>query len=279
MPAPVSAAEPKRIVLIAGTKSHPPGFHEYEKGVRILKASLETSPNAASLVRVDAYFDGWPDDDKNLDGADAILMYCDGSDHDENAHPILRGDRLNKIGELMKKGVGFAAIHYTVFVPGKRGGAEFLDWIGGYFDYETGAAPNHWLSKIRTEKTKPYPASPTHPISRGLPPSFELNEEYYFNIRFDEKDPRLTPILKTPMPGETDDQTVAWCVERADGGRGFGFTGGHFHSNWADENFRRMVLNALLWIAHAEVPKEGALSPPPTPEQLAPSQNPQTKND
>jgi hypothetical protein len=48
-------------------------------------------------------------------------------------------------------------------------------------------------------------------------------------------------------------QHVMWCAERADGGRGFGFTGAHFHRNWANDDFRRVVLNAIVWIAKAEV--------------------------
>ena len=48
--------------------------------------------------------------------------------------------------------------------------------------------------------------------------------------------------------------------ERPDGGRGFGFTGGHFHANWGNDDFRKTVLNALLWIAKADVPAAGVQS-------------------
>ena len=30
-----------------------------------------------------------------------------------------------------------------------------------------------------------------------------------------------------------------WTIERPDGGRGFGLTGGHTHANWANDDFRR----------------------------------------
>jgi len=30
-----------------------------------------------------------------------------------------------------------------------------------------------------------------------------------------------------------------------------------YHTNWGNENFRKVVLNALLWSAKAEVPAEG----------------------
>ena len=51
--------------------------------------------------------------------------------------------------------------------------------------------------------------------------------------------------------------TVMWAFERPDGGRGVGMTGGHFHLNFGNENFRKLVLNALLWIARVEVPRNG----------------------
>jgi hypothetical protein len=58
-----------------------------------------------------------------------------------------------------------------------------------------------------------------------------------------------------------------WCYDRPDGGRGFGFTGAHFHKNWADDNFRKVMLNALLWISKVDVPQDGVASTV-TPEQI-----------
>ena len=55
-------------------------------------------------------------------------------------------------------------------------------------------------------------------------------------------------------------QHVAWAVERTGGGRGFGFTGGHFHKNWANDNFRKVVLNAVVWTAKGEIPAAGIQS-------------------
>src|SRR4029079_16984173 len=48
-------------------------------------------------------------------------------------------------------------------------------------------------------------------------------------------------------------EAMMWAVERADGGRGFGFTGGHFHDNWTNNDFRKTVLHALVWVAEAHV--------------------------
>lgn len=57
-----------------------------------------------------------------------------------------------------------------------------------------------------------------------------------------------------------DKQIMAWATERADGGRGFGFTGGHYHKNWGNEHMRKLVLNAILWVAKVEVPRDGVQS-------------------
>ena len=54
--------------------------------------------------------------------------------------------------------------------------------------------------------------------------------------------------------GELELMTILW---RLDGGRGMGFTGGHFHDNWANDNFRKVVLNTLVWLAKADVPANG----------------------
>jgi type 1 glutamine amidotransferase len=127
---------------------------------------------------------------------------------------------------------------------------------------------------------------PDHPITRGVKP-FAVKDEWYYNMRFrpDMKD--VTPILVAKPDDETRqgktsaprgpyphivaaagrEEILAWAVERPDGGRGFGFTGAHFHKNWGNDDFRKLVLNALLWVAKAEVPKDGVKSTV-TEEQL-----------
>ncbi|HAO94722.1 MAG TPA: hypothetical protein DCQ96_01590, partial [Verrucomicrobiales bacterium] len=68
-------------------------------------------------------------------------------------------------------------------------------------------------------------------------------------------------------------QHVAWAYERPNGGRGFGFTGGHFHRNWGHDDFRTLVLNAIAWCAKAEVPEDGVPSDKPTEAELEENQD------
>ncbi|MCL5097160.1 MAG: ThuA domain-containing protein [Candidatus Omnitrophica bacterium] len=259
----VSAADlptkEKKVVLIAGpVGSHPRGVHEYEKDVCWLQYALDTSPNTHG-IKTEVHFNGWPRNPATLEDADTIVLIGDGSDRGEQAHPFLVSNRLEVIERQMKRGCGLVALHYSTFVPKARAGDKFLDWIGGYFDYESGPPPQHWYSKIKVATVNVSPGAPNHPICRGLE-SYQLTEEFYYNIRFRENDPRLTPILLAPIPGESQPQAVAWAVERTDGGRGFGFTGGHNPQNWRLKSFRKMVLNAIVWTAHAEVPEGGVQS-------------------
>ena len=72
---------------------------------------------------------------------------------------------------------------------------------------------------------------------------------------------------------------MGWVIQRPDGGRGFGFTGGHCHWNWANPNFRKLVLNGIAWIAKIDIPNGGIPSKTPTWEELEANQDyPQPKN-
>ena len=98
---------------------------------------------------------------------------------------------------------------------------------------------------------------------------FKIRDEWYYNIRFTPTRKGVTPILTATPPDSTRGtpaakehpgrpEFLAWAFDRPDGGRSFGFTGGHFHRNWGDESFRRLVVNAILWTAKVEVPPGGA---------------------
>jgi len=64
--------------------------------------------------------------------------------------------------------------------------------------------------------------------------------------------------MQADIDGEKE--TVAWAWQRPSGGRSFGFTGGHFHENWKQERYYRMLTQAVLWAAKVE-PKGDQLVP------------------
>jgi type 1 glutamine amidotransferase len=245
------AADPAKIVLVAGQPSHGPGEHEFNAGSMLLAKCLRQNPGVNAIV----VKGGWPADDSLLEGASSIVLYMDGGEN----HPLIADDRLATLGKLMKKGVGLACLHYALEVPGDHGGMELLEWIGGFYRRPYSQNP---INDVELTQT-----APAHPISRGWD-TFRSNDEWYYRIVLRKDDKRLVPILTAMLPKDAPQQeTVAWAVERADGGRGFGFTGGHFHHNWGLEDQRRLVVNAILWTAKVEIPATGAKCDV-TPEDL-----------
>jgi len=262
--APVARADgkPRRLVLIAGTPSHGPGDHEFNAGVLLLDKCLKGVKGLETVV----FKNGYPKDDSALDTADGILCYADGG----AGHPLIREKRLDRVGKLMAKGVGLMCAHFGVEVPKDLGGPEFQKWIGGYYEHQYSCNPM-WAPEFKE--------FPEHPVANGVKP-FTIKDEWYFNMRFADGAKGLTPILVAKPSDEVRDgpyvyprgpykhiqeakgrpETMMWALERPDGGRGVGFTGGHFHRNWKDDNFRKVVLNALLWICKADVPANGVES-------------------
>jgi type 1 glutamine amidotransferase len=263
-------AADKKIVFLAGTPSHGPGQHEHRAGCLLLQSCLANVPGVSTVV----ISNGWPTDPKVLEDAAAIVVYSDGG----KSHPLLQGDRLKTIGALMDKGVGLACLHYAVEPTRECGQKEFIDWMGGCFEIHWSVNPT-WIADFKS--------LPAHPVTRGVKP-FALRDEWYFHMRFRDGMQGVTPLLSAvPTAGtiKRDDgphennptvrdeverglvQQVAWAAERPNGGRGFGFTGGHYHENWGNDQMRKLVLNGILWVAKMEVPSDGVPSTV-TPDQL-----------
>lgn len=270
----LQAAEPKKLILMAGKPSHPPRMHEFNAGVWLLERCLEDFEE----VHCHAVFNGWPEDEAIFDDADAIVFFMDGG----KRHEIVQEDgrRLKLLDKLAQRGVGLGFMHYGVEVVPEQAGDEMQKWIGGHYEHMFSCNPM-WEPTFKD--------FPEHPITRGVKP-FAIKDEWYINMRFagdqdgikpgQMKDLQFSPILVASPSDEVRDgpyvypkgpyehiqaekgepEAVMWAVQHSSGRRGFGFTGGHYHDNWANDNFRKVVLNALVWVAGANVPETGVVS-------------------
>jgi hypothetical protein len=268
-----AAQAKKRIVFIAGRQSHGWGAHEHNAGCRILAKAINESglPIEATVIENAK----WPKDPvKEFEGVAAIIMYCDGG----GGHMVV--PHLKEMEALNAKGTSVGCIHYAVEVEkeANKGGPQFLDWMGGYYEAFLSVNP-HW----RAYFTK----FPNHPVASGVKP-FWTNDEWYYHMRFRPDMEGVTPILSSIPPDSTrkgkDDahggnpevraglgkgltEHVMWVSENKNGTRGFGVTGAHTHLNWWKDDFRKVVLNAIVWIAKVDVPADGVKSERPAAEE------------
>jgi hypothetical protein len=268
-----AAAGKKKIVFIHGPESHGYGEHGYGPAFRMLARILNENVPAVQAVVIPDNQDLTP-----MDTADAIVLGSDGGN--------LVKSLGNRLEPLMEKGVGLACIHYTVDPTDKKAIDRLIAWIGGAYVQNWSVNPS-WDAEFKT--------FPDHPVARGLKP-FKVGDEWYYHMKFAEgtEDEAglpvvkgLSPILAAVPPEGTRKgkdgphsgnpevrkrtgmkEVVGWAYERSNGGRGFGFTGMHSHWNWAQDSYRKAVLNAIVWIAKAEVPEGGVPSKTPTFEEL-----------
>ena len=268
-----------KVLFVAGKKSHGFNNHEHNAGSRLLaKALRQSGLGIDASVFYDEENPGWPSHAGWLEDVDAVVIYCDGG----RRH--LANDHLDTIDAITDKGVGVGCLHYAVETIEGAPAEAFLRWMGGYFQLGKSVNP-HWLAHFTT--------MPDHPVANGVQP-FSIQDEWYFNMRFRENMEGVTPILSAVPPLDVipekdhhhnstpdaraavkrrDPQHLMWVSENPNGSRGFGFTGGHFHDNWQDDNFRKVVLNAIVWIAQETVPPGGVISATPTLEQLLENQD------
>jgi hypothetical protein len=271
-------------------------MHEFRAGAMLLHKCLANVPG----LSVEVHDNGWVKDEAALDAADAVVIFADGG----KGHPAVQGDRLARLEKLAAKGVGIGMMHYGVEVTTDRGGPEFKRLIGGHYEHLFSANPI-WEPRFET--------FPDHPIARGVRP-FQIKDEWYFNMRFADAfgpgnkpvEPangggggeagKFWPVLTAvpsddvrkgpvrlpagPLPAHRRSQRPRRGDDvgrRAPRRRPrFGFTGGHFHDNWGNDDFRKAVLNALVWVTKVEVPEKGVDSTV-TKEELDQNLDPKEK--
>jgi hypothetical protein len=228
-------AGPKNILLVAGKPSHGQGEHEFPSGVDLLVKAL----NESGLdLKATAHYESWPEDEV-LKDIDSLVVYGDG-----NKDHLMLGHEASLL-KLSNRGVGIVFLHYALDGTDGLLDETILKVVGGQYDSETSENPL-WTVKN--------PVVVKHAVTRGVKP-FELKDEYYYNLRFND----VVPLLLAVPPEEDQAHTLAWVY----GKNVFGFTGGHYLSSWGQPDFRKLVLNAIVWSAGLDVPMAGIESADP----------------
>ncbi len=261
-------SESKLIVFAYGDSIHLWGDHENKAMAHFFADCINGLNNGS--IRAHAQYLKSDSDFAALKSADAVIVFAEG----EKFHPFFK--RENLIRELSDNGVSFGFFHYAL-QPEDKSGYEALDYaIGGHYEPFYSVNPSF---EAKFANFAP------HPIANGVNP-FSIYDEWYFNIKLEsskkiEAIARVTPpdnvrkgrdgphsgnkIVRSNMGAS---ETILWVCENPNKTRGFGFTGGHCIFNLLNDDYRKLLLNACLWLAAVEVPDTGVESPRPKYSEL-----------
>ncbi|CAN5254290.1 hypothetical protein BH10PLA2_BH10PLA2_13470 [soil metagenome] len=240
--APVQAADPPKKILLLGTKpdTHPPESHEYMAGVRLVARMLKQFPGLeVQVVQADP---PWAEGPELLAKADGVFLYMTEGARWLSADPA----RIKAFQELAKRGGGLVALHWAM-------GTKIAEPVPVYVNL-FGACHGGPDRKAKDTDVAVRVIDKKHPVTHGLT-DFRLPDEWYFRLKVVAPPARIDPLLEATL--ETKNETVAWAFSRPDGGRSCGFTGLHYHDNWKNENYRRFVVQAILWSVKQNIPEAG----------------------
>ncbi|MBC8289514.1 MAG: ThuA domain-containing protein [Planctomycetes bacterium] len=254
---------PKRILFIGqAPDGHPPGTHEYRAGAglmaKLVKQVVKNAPVQAIVVSADGE---WADGPELLDGADAAFLFVSQGAAWIQEKPR----RLAAFQRLAKRGGGLVCLHWGMGTKDAENIEAFVNLFGGCHG---GPDRRYKVVDVTTELP-----NRKHPVVSGIEP-LEIHEEFYFKLKQPKGGKGITPLIRVSIEGES--HTVAWAFDRPDGGRSFGFTGLHFHENWKQESYRRLMTQGLLWTISQKIPEKGVAIPIEAKDLVPPPQPPQS---
>jgi len=261
-----------KIVFLAGPKEHgAPGRHEYEKDLRELAWQLEHAGNVKD-VTTQVIVGKPPRDLSQFEDAAVIVIDGNGDwlkretgmlfqqfqDTDGRTYDPETTAYLEKLDALIKrKHIGVIVYHYTMWIDNWVGRRYFQDWLGGLW------IPYASHNPVDTWSVRPI-AGVRHPVLRGVKP-WTYREEMYSRYFLTDNAKRTELLEATPAKASNGATgPVSWAYVRPDGGRSLVWGGSDFHDNMhLIADYRRFLLNGIVWAAGIEVPAGGVSAPPP----------------
>jgi putative membrane-bound dehydrogenase-like protein len=161
---------------------------------------------------------------ENLDTCDVILLFA--------RRLTIKGEQLERIKKYCTSGKPIVAV--------RTASHAFQNWLALDKEVFGGDYQNHYSDKLRT-KVKIAEKAKDHPILAGFK-QFESAGSLY-------KNPHVAKDVEVLLMGDNGEHTepIAW-TRNYKGGRIFYTSLGH-QKDFEDENFKRMLVNALFWTA------------------------------
>ncbi len=232
---------PVRLLLVgSGPDGHPAQTHEYMAGLKILSKCLKDVPGLEiTTVRAD---EPWREGPELIARADGVVLYLAEGARWMNHDP----KRREALAKMAARGGGITVLHWAMGTKDAKHIDGCLQLLGG--------CHGGLDRKYKVLETNAAIADREHPIVAGIK-DFRVRDEFYYRLKFVKAEKGVQPLLRVTIDERAE--TVAWCWERPDRGRSFGFSGLHFHENWRLAAYRRLVAQGVLWTLKKAIPKEG----------------------
>lgn len=263
----------KTIYFLAGPKDHAgpdgSGRHETRRDLLVMQRCIDSISNVTGVkIKTKFSYMRTALDIEDLKGVDAIIVECSAeSSSKERAHPLFppSGDNtrtydkatldyLAQLDSLHKAGMGIMVLHWGITTTNQKATQYYLSWFG------SASLSGYTSNPLGYWSVQPIEASKNHPILRGVGP-WNYKDEIFSRMVVNPGDPYRTDLLTGAISksnqGAREPLGIATAYDK-NGARGILWGGMDYHSALKNGNYRRFVLNAILWTAGIDVPKGGA---------------------
>ena len=232
---PLAAAEPLRVFIRSGEKTHRPGCHDYPAFLKDWTKLL--NQRGAKATGGNEFPTA-----EQLAETDVVIL------HASEAGNIEGRDREN-FEAYLKRGGGVVAIHGGTV-------SRDADWyktvIGGSWEFGR--------TKFLEDRISIYFTDRENPITRGVS-NFDIEDEIYYDMRL-IPEVKILAAAYTPKPKDGsggggkevnvyDIQPQIWTYETGDR-HAFAFVPGHLYENFSHTSVQTILLRGIAWSGKAD---------------------------
>jgi type 1 glutamine amidotransferase len=209
-------------------------------GLKILAKCLKDVPSLEiTSVRAE---EPWREGPELMARADGVVLYLSEGARWMNQDP----KRREALTRVTKRGGSISALHWAMGTKDAKNIDCCLQLLGGCH-----GGPDRKYKVLETDAAV---VDRRQPIMAGIK-DFRVHDEFYYRLKFIQAEKGVQPLMRVKIDDQPE--TVAWCWERPEGGRSFGFSGLHYHENWRLVEYRRLVSQGVLWTLKKPIPKAG----------------------
>jgi type 1 glutamine amidotransferase len=243
-----ASLRPLTILFAGGAKDHPPRSHSHDvlpKRWQVLLGGAGPGDEAVTnMYRPQVEADRalitsglphvkalstleWPTEEQ-FATADVIVLY---------QHPKCLSDATHQqqIEAFLNRGGGLVLSHYVLW----NASPALADLLG--LSKAKDSKYKHKVVTLKVPKTR-------HPIMLGLPETFTLADECFWNLQGDRSKVTALATSDEIVGDQVSAEPVIWAYERGKG-RVVASTLGHFDWTFDDPFFRTILLRGIAWAA------------------------------